>query len=213
MGFRFRRSVNLGPFRLTASKSGLGVSAGVKGLRVTKTASGRVRTTASIPGTGISYVEEKSVEGSKRKRTPQKSKGKTIGIVFFVLLVIGMIGKACGSDPAENPQPEPTSVAVSEAAAVRSIPAPAETPVPAETPSAVKAIAVTTPIPEPTPAQTPEPTPQPANEYVLNTNTMKFHKPTCSSVEDIKPENKQFVECTRSELIEQGYDPCGRCHP
>lgn len=58
MGFRFRKSVKLGPFRVTFSKSGVSYSAGVKGLRVTKTASGAVRTTASIPGTGISYSKQ-----------------------------------------------------------------------------------------------------------------------------------------------------------
>ena len=58
MGFRFRKSKKIGPFRITMSKSGISYSAGVKGFRVTKTASGRVRTTASIPGTGISYVKE-----------------------------------------------------------------------------------------------------------------------------------------------------------
>ena len=69
------------------------------------------------------------------------------------------------------------------------------------------------PTAKPAPTAKPDPTPEPAREYVLNTHTMKFHKPTCSSVEDIKPENKELVECTRSELIEQGYEPCGRCHP
>ena len=60
MGFRFRKSMKMGPFRVTLSKSGLSYSAGVKGLRVTKTASGAVRTTASIPGTGISYTKQTS---------------------------------------------------------------------------------------------------------------------------------------------------------
>lgn len=50
--------MKLGPFRVTFSKSGVSYSAGVKGLRVTKTASGAVRTTASIPGTGISYSKQ-----------------------------------------------------------------------------------------------------------------------------------------------------------
>lgn len=58
MGFRFRKSVNIGPFRVNASKSGLGWSVGVPGARYTKMANGRTRTTASIPGTGISWVEE-----------------------------------------------------------------------------------------------------------------------------------------------------------
>src|SRR5215212_10053655 len=34
MGFYFRKSVKLGPMRLNFSKSGIGVSAGVKGARV-----------------------------------------------------------------------------------------------------------------------------------------------------------------------------------
>lgn len=66
MGFRFRKSWKIGPFRATLSKSGISYSVGVKGYRVTKTTSGRVRTTASIPGTGISYVKETSA----KKETP-----------------------------------------------------------------------------------------------------------------------------------------------
>lgn len=59
MGFRYRKSINLGGgFRVNLSKNGIGYSWGVKGYRITKTADGRVRRTASIPGTGISYVEE-----------------------------------------------------------------------------------------------------------------------------------------------------------
>ena len=60
MGIRFRKSKNIGPFRVTLSKSGISTSVGVKGFRVTKTANGRIRTTASIPGTGISYVKDTS---------------------------------------------------------------------------------------------------------------------------------------------------------
>lgn len=59
MGLRFRRSMNLGGgFRINFSKSGVGYSWGVPGYRVTKTATGRKRRTYSIPGTGISYVDE-----------------------------------------------------------------------------------------------------------------------------------------------------------
>lgn len=69
MGIRFRKSKNIGPFRFTLSKSGISTSVGVKGFRVTKTASGRVRTTASIPGTGISYIKETSA--NKQNQTPK----------------------------------------------------------------------------------------------------------------------------------------------
>jgi hypothetical protein len=59
MGFRYRKSINLGGgFRINLSKSGVGYSWGVKGYRITKTAKGTTRRTASIPGTDISYVHE-----------------------------------------------------------------------------------------------------------------------------------------------------------
>lgn len=61
MGLRVRKSFNLGAgFKINLSKSGIGYSWGVPGYRVTKTASGKTRTTASIPGSGISYVAESS---------------------------------------------------------------------------------------------------------------------------------------------------------
>lgn len=49
--------------------------------------------------------------------------------------------------------------------------------------------------------------------YVLNTNTKKFHLPSCSSVKDIKDKNKQEVTCSRDEVIDMGYVPCKRCNP
>ena len=67
MGFRFRKSVNSGPFRINFSKTGIGGSVGVPGMRFTKTATGRNRTTLSVPGTGISYVKESGGKNSKRR--------------------------------------------------------------------------------------------------------------------------------------------------
>lgn len=58
MGTRYRKSVKAGPLRVNLSKSGVGYSVGTKGFRYTKKAGGGTRTTASIPGTGISYVKE-----------------------------------------------------------------------------------------------------------------------------------------------------------
>lgn len=49
--------------------------------------------------------------------------------------------------------------------------------------------------------------------YILNTNTKKFHKPSCSSVNDMKDSNKAEFVGNRSDVIERGYDPCGRCKP
>lgn len=67
MGLRYRKSISLGrSFRINISKSGIGYSLGVKGYRVTKTSRGTTRRTASIPGSGISYVTEK---GKKKGQT------------------------------------------------------------------------------------------------------------------------------------------------
>ena len=49
--------------------------------------------------------------------------------------------------------------------------------------------------------------------YVLNTNTKKFHYPTCSSVNDMKEKNKQIYTGSREEVINMGYVPCKRCNP
>ena len=52
-----------------------------------------------------------------------------------------------------------------------------------------------------------------AQTYILNTNTHKFHKPGCYSVEKIKPENYAEFTGTREEAIAYGYDPCKNCNP
>lgn len=49
--------------------------------------------------------------------------------------------------------------------------------------------------------------------YVLNTNTRRFHKPSCPSVGAIKQRNRQDYCGTRDAVIRMGYTPCGNCHP
>lgn len=50
-------------------------------------------------------------------------------------------------------------------------------------------------------------------EYVLNKNSMRFHFPECSSVATIKDSNREAFTGLRSELLRQGYSPCGNCSP
>ncbi len=113
MGIRLRKSVNIGGIRLNASKSGLGFSTGVKGFRVTKTAKGNIRTTMSIPGTGISYVKETNPQTELKKSIKQSTvkdnsvtvqKVSTIpnyqttttnkkhGFIFFCVVVLIVMG-------------------------------------------------------------------------------------------------------------------------
>lgn len=73
---------------------------------------------------------------------------------------------------------------------------------------------VNTQEPENTPEPTPEPEPEPVGTtYILNTNTHKFHYPSCSSVKQMKESNKYAFTGTRDEVIAMGYDPCKRCSP
>lgn len=69
---------------------------------------------------------------------------------------------------------------------------------------------------------TAEPTPTPSAgtnaeikevAYILNTNTKKFHYPSCSSVGQMKESNKKEYTGNRDDLINQGYEPCKRCNP
>lgn len=65
MGFSFRKSLRLGKHgRVNVSKSGVGFSWGIPGLRFTKTAKGQDRVTFSIPGTGLRWTKT----SGKKKR-------------------------------------------------------------------------------------------------------------------------------------------------
>jgi len=49
--------------------------------------------------------------------------------------------------------------------------------------------------------------------YVLNKNTKKIHRPTCSSVKQMKESNKVEYSGNRDDLISQGYSSCKNCNP
>lgn len=136
MGFRFRKSLKTGPFRMTFSKSGVGYSVGGKGFRVTKKACGGVRTTTSIPETGVSHTEDFGKSKSARPRrkqarssqvvhegnqTTQRTNSRKVPIwiplvlilVPFVLAVLlGIMGSDGASDPTTPPATEPHTESV-----------------------------------------------------------------------------------------------------
>lgn len=65
MGLRFRKSIKIAPgVRLNLGKKSVGISAGVKGARVSVNSSGRVTKTVGLPGTGLSYVKTSKIGGS-----------------------------------------------------------------------------------------------------------------------------------------------------
>lgn len=113
MGFRYRKSKNIGPFRINLSKSGVGWSVGGKGFRYTKKANGGTRSTTSIPGTGMSWVKDYSnksntrnnkknivtspankinkIEGNRRTQSKKTLSTKSLIIIAFVIIFLGLI--------------------------------------------------------------------------------------------------------------------------
>lgn len=87
----------------------------------------------------------------------------------------------------------------------------------------IRSLTITEPVEavlETDPAETEPPATEPEDKeetkgytYILNTNTGKFHYPSCSSAKKIKDSNRQEFQGTRDELIARGYSPCGNCHP
>ncbi len=49
--------------------------------------------------------------------------------------------------------------------------------------------------------------------YVLNTGSMKFHRPDCPSVQDMSPSHRQMFYGTAQDAEKLGYKPCGWCRP
>lgn len=50
-------------------------------------------------------------------------------------------------------------------------------------------------------------------DYVLNTNSKKFHTPGKSCAESVSEKNREVYNGTRDELIRDGFSPCGICKP
>ena len=76
MGWRFRRSMGFGPFRLNMSKSGIGYSWGIPGIRVSTSPNGRRYLWLSLPGTGLAWSKEignstKESQAKPLQRQPQ----------------------------------------------------------------------------------------------------------------------------------------------
>jgi Protein of unknown function (DUF4236) len=102
VAWNFRRSVNLGPLRINASKSGIGYSIGTRGFRIGKDAKGRSYTAASIPGTGIyrrDYLKKpnQQASGSALPVAPQHTTALGTTAATLPKPAQRRILKSCGS--------------------------------------------------------------------------------------------------------------------
>nr|DAV25409.1 MAG TPA: Protein of unknown function (DUF4236) [Caudoviricetes sp.] len=128
MGFRFRKSFKIAPgVRVNVGKKSIGISAGVKGARVSVNSSGRKTTTVGLPGTGLSYSKTEKIGGRKnttrsassnnaqpiRPDLPpaqpleEKKKKGCYGCAvyaFIALLIIGALGSCIGGTEDKDKQ-------------------------------------------------------------------------------------------------------------
>ena len=128
MGFRFRKSVKIAPgVRLNIGKKSVGISAGVKGARVSVNSSGRKTTTVGLPGTGLSYSKTEKIGG--RKNTTRSASSNNVQPIrpdlppaqplnekkkkgccgcavyaFIALMIIGALGSCIGGTEDKDKQ-------------------------------------------------------------------------------------------------------------
>lgn len=113
-----------------------------------------------------------------------------------------------GGNSTQATQPPATQPPVTQPPATQ----PPATQPPATDPPVTEPPATNPPATQPPATDAPADQPQ-GTDYVLNTNSHKFHYPSCASAQKISEKNKQYYTGTRDELIEQGYSPCGNCDP
>ena len=98
MGLRFRKSIKIAPgVRLNLGKKSVGISAGVKGARVSVNSSGRVTKSVGIPGTGVSYVTTSKIGASGGSSGAGSGGGS------------GASGNIPPTSPAPSGSPQPSS--------------------------------------------------------------------------------------------------------
>jgi hypothetical protein len=92
MGWNVRKSLNLGPFRVNMSKTGLGYSIGNRFFRRGVSANGRPYSRFTIPGTGISYT-------SSNQNNPAGGKtGCLVPLLVFVATLASiLVAWRCGA--------------------------------------------------------------------------------------------------------------------
>nr|DAE08471.1 MAG TPA: Protein of unknown function (DUF4236) [Siphoviridae sp. ctD2Q91] len=206
MGRRYRKSFKLGPLRINLSKSGIGYSVGNKFYRVTKKADGGMRTTATLPGTGISdvkdYSKDQVEEAAQMTRTRRKKKAPAIvSGAAALLLLIGVV--AGGGDDASKDKDATPSTRQEQTV---------------KPSTSTKTTTTTTPS---TPTETPAPAPQPSTKTDANAqdsqpatqNERKVYRTKTGKRYhyDSHCNDGDYYEVTLSDAQNAGLTPCKKC--
>lgn len=100
MGFQFRKSKKIAPgIRLNFTKNGIGISGGIRGARISRSATGRRTASLGIPGSGMSYRKslssnsnENNIEALQSMEQIQvtKPRPKRVPRIWATLLIAAM---------------------------------------------------------------------------------------------------------------------------
>lgn len=208
MGIRYRKSFKLGPLRINLSKSGVGYSVGNKFYRVTKKANGGMRTTATLPGTGISNVKDYSKdqveEAAQMARTRKKKKVPAIVSGAAALLVL--IGVVTGGGDDSSKDKDSTPSTRQEQTVKPSTSTKTTTTTKTDTPAETK---TETPAPQPstkteTTAQASQPSTQNERKVYRTKTGKRYHY-------DAHCNGGDYYEVTLSDAQNAGLTPCQKC--
>lgn len=224
MGRRYRKSFKLGPLRINLSKSGVGYSVGNKFYRVTKKANGGMRTTATLPGTGISdvkdYSKDQVKEAAQMARTRRKKKVPAIvSGAAALLLLIGIItggGDDSSKDKDATPSTRQEQTVKPSTSTKTTTTTKTDTPAPSTSTEAKPE--TTTPS---TPTETPAPAPQPSTKTDTNAqasqpatqNERKVYRTKTGKRYhyDSHCNDGDYYEVTLSDAQNAGLTPCKKC--
>lgn len=223
MGMRYRKSLKFGPLRVNLSKSGVGYSVGNKFYRVTKKANGGMRTTATLPGTGISNVKDYSKdqveEAVQMPRTGKKKAPAIVGGAVALLVLIGAVAGG-GDDSSKDKDAMPstrqeqtvkpststkttTTTKTDTPAPSTSTEAKTETTTPS-TPTEAPASAPQSSTKTETTAQASQPTTQNERKVYRTKTGKRYHY-------DSHCNGGDYYEVTLSDAQNAGLTPCQKC--
>ena len=216
MGFNFRKSLSIGKlFRINFSKSGIGVSAGVKGARVSIGKKG-IRETLSLPGTGLSWSEQQSFKKIKKAVTGKdsetvaakpKKNNKWMQLIWvavvagaFMLYQSGALDTVISNvKNAFSGKPQVTAAAAASSSG--NVAAVSAAPAGNTAASGTQVIQL----------KDTQKTLAAGTLFVASKSGTKFHKPECSVVKSIASQN--LVEYSDRDTADAKKDPCSICNP
>lgn len=233
MGIRFRKSKTIAPgVKLNFGKSSTSIRFGGKGAGVTLNTKGNLTTSVGIPGTGLSYTSTNKVfdsdshndyatqqsaspyygDGNGQPPEPENHKNKKLKkiakhlwifvgvlVLFLILLLVFVGGGDDNNETTTTPPAQTEQQTEQPTEKENTTQAPTEQATQKPTEKATKAPVV----------QTEQPAAQQQNTqtYMLNENTGKYHRKSCSTIKD----SKNLREISAEEA--KNYSPCGRCKP